>query len=251
MNITDTTDIKNKYPTSKNGYSCIGPCYHPDTVSIHPLYLEHIVNRNKSYCPTAAYTVPGETEPNIYDECTAPTHKKNEPANIEMLSLSSMIEFSDDSFLRIYYEIYSLEDAVKWITERNYMPIASLNRVLNTAFKVYGKQLEIIDNRIVDYIDNIFKHHIRTISEKALKYVGVDNNEVILVESIDHQNKHIDERIKYIENMFINKDTIYKFITRYFKTRNSEWHTIDNHISRMISDMSDYIEKKIKVTLEI
>lgn len=247
----NTIDIKKKYPTSKNGYSCVGPCYYPGTVSIHPLYLRHITNINKPYCPTGVFVAPGKTDPETHDECIAPTHKKNEPVSVETLSLASMIEFNDDSFLRVYYEIYSLEDAIKWITDRNYMPIANLNRILNTAFKVYGKQLEIVDNRIVDYIDNIFKHHIVTISEKSLKYVGIDNNEATLVKSADNQNKHIEERIKYIEYMFINKETIYKFITRYFKTRNSEWNTIDNHISRMISDMSDYIEKKIKVTLKI
>jgi hypothetical protein len=194
---------------------------------------------------------PGKTNPDTYDECAAPTHKKNEPSSVDMITLSSTIEFNDDSFLRMYYEIYSLEDAIKWITDRNYMPIASRNRILNTAFKVYGKQLEIVDNRIVDYLDNIFKNYIAIISKKILKYVGVENGEVTLVKSAENHTKYIDERIKYIENVFINKDTIYKFITQYFEKRHSEWNMIDNHISRMISDMSDYIEKKIKVTLKI
>jgi len=248
----DISDITKKYPTSKNGHKCVGPCYYPNTVSVHPIYLTHIKGDTiNAYCPTTAYTIAGETKPRIFDECAVPTQKKNESENVEMLSLSPVVEFNDSSFLKIYYEIYSLENAIKWIIDHNYMPMSNLNRILNIALKVHGDKQDIIDNRIVDYIGKIFKQHIKTITEHILDYVDVKNDKVTLVKTTTTPNKYINEKIQYLETMFINNEVIYKFIIRYFKARKNEWKNIDNHIARMINDMGHYIETKIKLTLKI
>jgi len=245
----DTSNVNKKYPKSKHGQSCVGPCYYPGTYSVHPLYLKQI-KANTAYCPTVTYTDSDDKSPKILDECNVPTHTENQQP-VNMNSLSPIIEFNNDLFLRVYYDIYSLEDAVKWISDNNYMPISNLNRILNLALKVHGKNIEIVDNRIIDYVHKIFKHNIETIVDKALKYVEVTNKEVKLVKSPSNPNEDTDKKIKYIETVFLNSDILYKFIIRYVNARKTEWDNIDNHVSRMINDFADYIEKKIKVTLKI
>ena len=111
----DTGDIKKKYPVSKKGHQCVGPCYYPGTGFTHPLYLTYIKHNNKPHCATNAYSVPGEEDKFISDVCLIPTHNEHSKDDLSLLILSPLVEFNEDYFLKIYYEIYSLEDAINWI----------------------------------------------------------------------------------------------------------------------------------------
>ena len=51
-------------------------------------------------------------------------------------------------------------------------------------------------------------------------------------------------------NKFITQDEIYKFITRYIKTRKNEWENIKDHLLKISTDISKYIENKILLTLK-
>jgi hypothetical protein len=240
-----------KYPVSKNGHQCLGPCYYPNTDFVHPLYLTHINTRDKPHCPTVAYTTQDSNEKFVYDICLVPTHNKYSKEDLSLLTLSPHIEFNEDYFLKIYYNIYSLEDTINWINNNNFTPKTTRNRVFNLALKVYGKNIEIIDHRIVDYLKIFFVDNIDNIYKINKKYIGLENNSVKLVKSNKNKNQNVkvDIKKKYIINMFIKSDEIYKFITRYVKNRKNEWNNIDDHLLRLIDDFSKYIENKILLTL--
>ena len=240
-----------KYPTSKNGHQCLGPCYYPNTDFIHPLYLTHIKTKNIPHCPTITYT--NDTgEKFISDTCLVPTHNKYSKEDLSLLTLSPHIEFNEDYFLKIYYNIYTLEDAITWINNNTFTPKTTRNRIFNLAIKVHGKNIEIIDHRIIDYLKVFFTDNIDNIYDINKKYINIKNDNIQLVKPEKNKNQNIKSNIKkeYLINKFITQDEIYKFITRYIKTRKNEWENIKDHLLKISTDISKYIENKILLTLK-
>ena len=249
----DAGDIKKKYPVSKKGHQCLGPCYYPGTGFTHPLFLTYMKSNDKPQCPTGAYSTPGHHDKLISDVCLIPTHNENSKDDLSLLTLSPFVEFNEDHFLKIYYEIYSLEDSINWINDNNNYPLATQNRVFNMALKVHGRGVEIVDHRVVDYLKVFLITNIKYIYKVNLKYIGVVNNEVKLMDPSKHKSETTNStaRVNYIIEMFLNNDVIYKFITKYLKTRKTEWNDIDDHLLRIVEDMAEYIESKIRLTLDI
>jgi hypothetical protein len=120
--------------------------------------------------------------------------------------------------------------------------------------KVYGGQIDIIDNRFVDFfIDIIKRKYIREIYLHVAKYIEIKGDEVFLVdpdgENIGNNNVVI--KTNYIIKNFINGDDISKFLTRYLRQRKEKWDQIVDHMQSIIADLTAYIVNKIHITLKI
>jgi hypothetical protein len=252
-------DIK-KYPKSKHNFQCLGPCYNPGTMAVHPTHLEIVSLAKYPFCPVDEweYTNPKtkEVTTHMVDTCFNPIDI-TETANkeLEINILTPYIDFNATHFLKIYYNIFSFEDSIDWIYRNKHVPIKTKLRIINSALNIFGKDIDLFDIRFTDFfIEYIKKKEIINIYNKIHTYISIDekqNNVQIINPNNNSLNKreNCTERINFIIKTFLDKDDITKFLMRYFKYRKSNWNNFTDHILNMINDFIDYILNKINITL--
>lgn len=245
-----------KYPKSKHGYQCLGPCFPPGATTVHPISLEHITNNHNPFCPIKLIdTINPLTqrhEIKSHDECFQASVSKDyfNKSEYERNIVMPVMDFSEEYFLKTIYNINSFDKALEYISKKKTLPKLTRLRILDCAWVAYGQDVIIIDNRLVDfYIELIKKYWINDIYNKIGAYVHVKKNTIFL-DSPDTNELTIKdystERINFILNRFINYDEIYKFLTRFIKNRSD-----NEKISELIkNDLLEYIINKIKLTIE-
>lgn len=252
-----TSEIK--YPKSKNNFQCIGPCYQPNTSIVHPLTLEYVTDKYYPFCPVKEWEYvdkdSGNTVTRTTDVCYHPTESKDlSGKEFEMNMLVPSIDFNDEQFLKIFYNIYSFEDAISWIDNKKFTsPLLTRLRIMNSAWSAYGADLNIIDHRVVEfYIELAKKKWMADIYKYLNKYVRISDENVLLGEPDENELTAKDDvvvRTNFLADRFINNDEIYKFLVRYLKYRKEEWPNIINHSDNIKNDLIKYIENKIKLTI--
>lgn len=251
------------YPKSKNGFQCIGPCYQSNTTIVHPITLEYITDKSNPFCPVGQWEYTdrdtGKKTIKTTDACHHPTDNKDlSGKEFEISILTPNIDFNDTQFLKIYYNIYSFEDAVNWCDTRKYLPVLTRLRIMDCALTAYGNDLNIVDHRTVDFFIEIFKTKwINDIYNNIGKYISIDNDIIKLaqpkIDTKENKENNADKHIKYnyIKTKFINNDEIYKFLLKYIKYRKDKWETIKYHSDNIKNDFIIYLENKIKTTLDL
>ena len=241
-----------KYGKSKNGNQCIGPCFEKNVTIIHPIYLDHITN-DEPFCPTNMFT-DNKGNKMYKDTCLIPTQKKYLNNEFDNIANNFTIDFDGKYFLTIYYNIFSFEDSLEWIYDNNYYPTETKKRIINVSLSVYGKGIEIVDHRFIDYFINIISSNIDKIYKNTERYIGKKGSDILLVKTDENDLSYDEyklERINYLFNIFINQNEIYKFIIKYFKNRIDKWDEINDHLKMLENDLIDYIINKIKLTLKL
>lgn len=244
-------DIR-KYPKSKKKYQCLGPCYHPKTRVVHPTALEIVTDNENPFCPVDEWIAhdekTGESKKMITDTCMIPTEKENiSNKEMELNILTPYIDFNSGQFLKIYYEIFTFEDAIDWIYRNKHLSIATRARIINCAMIAFGENVEIFDSRLVDFmIEFIKKKKIRYIYDKLHSYVGLnDTNEVTLMQNNLDKNDFCIERINFIIKTFLNKEDMNKFLIKYFNYKKNNWKDIKTHMDTIHISLTEYLLNKI------
>jgi hypothetical protein len=250
-----------KYPKSKNNIQCIGPCYEPFTTIVHPITLIPVTN-DRPFCPIVPTEMvneqTGKKEFRMTNECINPTTNKDMAD--EDLKLNMVIPFVDldcKYFLKKYYNLFTFEGMLDWLEKKKQSPLRTRLRVIECTWKAYGEELDILDQRITDfYIELIKKKWVAKIVKALDKYIVIegtgDKQKISLTDKPQDKNsnneKHTVEKINFIMDKFLTRDDIYKFLVRYIKYRKEMWRSIDNHYVKMLEDLIEYIENKIKMT---
>jgi hypothetical protein len=244
----------NKYPKSKNKYQCLGPCYYPKTKSLHPTALEIITSNDHPFCPVDEWISynekTGELEKNITDICSRPTTNENlSNKEIEFNVLTPYIDFNSEQFLKIYYQIYSFENAIEWIYTNNFVPLDTKTRIINSALIAFGENIEIFDNRFINFIiEYLKKRKIRDIYYKVHSFIDInDSNEIILKENKLNKNDFCTERINFIIRTFLNQIEINKFMIKYLIHKKTTWKDIKSHTDMITRTLIEYILNKINL----
>jgi hypothetical protein len=258
-----------KYPKSKNNFQCLAPCYYPGTMVIHPTQLEFVTEGPLPFCPVDEWKYvdakSGETRSKSTDTCYNPTEKDTtSTSQLDLNILTPYIDFNSEQFLKIYYKIFSFDDAIDWIDNNKHVPIGTKIRIINCALKAFKSSIELFDMRFCDFfIDFIKSQHMKSLYLKICNNVGIDEktNEIFL---IDKQNNTLGvhdksiERTNYIIKTFINKEEITKFLQKYFKQQKKENEPTneknlegeDDCLYKMFTDLTIYILNKINSTLQ-
>jgi len=254
-----------KYPKSDKGYQCLGPCYGKYVTSVHPITFDLITSKN-SYCPVAGYQsfYPSENKFKItyQDECNKDSTNSSLDKNEEIYNnLLPYMEFNIKDFLSMFYEINTFEDGITWITNNNDTNIRTKIRIFECILNVFGKSIDIIDNRIIDFVIDIIKtNYSQQIYKNIQKYIKIDgkknsveidkdgNGDRDKKEDIDDDKKKNIIKTNFIIKTFINQDIIQKFLFKYFKIKKNEWDDIHDHINDIITELEHYIINIIKVS---
>lgn len=248
------SDYDIKYPKSRNNYQCLGPCYEKATYIIHPTTLEHVTELDNPFCPVNEweYINPntGKSELRITDGCFNPTtnEKTMSTKEIEMNIILPKIDFSCSHFLKIYYNIYSMETAMDWIDNNKHAPYYSVRRILDCTWSAYGLNDPdyVMDDRIIIYyIDLIKSKWMSDIYKKIGKYVKVDKNKIYFSNSNDDTDSIV--KINFIIEKLVTHQYIHKFFTNfisYYSKNNDSLIVSYNKIIKR--DLINYFEKIVE-----
>lgn len=244
-----------KYPRSVNNKQCLGPCYEKDVSLLHPLFLHNFENekfRGKPFCPTDRYEYIDEItnvkEQLVYDTCENPTHGKDVSTQESLLFFQS--GFTKDLFLHFYYNINSFSSTLEWIDENKFTPVQTRTRIINAALNLYGDRLEYLDDIFIFfYIEYIKDKFINKIYDNTNEYIGIQNEEILIVNPTKNNLKKNDlkiERTNYIAEKFLNTIEIKKFLFKYIKNKTILFENYNDSLYLIYQDHLIYIKNIIK-----
>lgn len=243
-----------KYPKSSNGLQCIGPCYPQNKRSLHPIRMDIITSKEFSYCPVNQFSKYNpetkQTTLEYIDKCYEFQNSENIENDKDTIMdiITPYMDFSLDKFLIIFYNINNYEDGIEYITT-NIIPLITSMRIFEAMLIVYGKTLDIIDNRTIDYVIKLIKSvFIPTFYERLHKYLYFDKTkENIIIRKNSQEDNEENNIIKtnFIIKNFINPNDVSKFLFKYFKKKNTFLG-----IEELINDFNAYIINIILATIE-
>lgn len=243
--------LEQKYPKTRSGETCIGPCYEPGTVIVHPHTLNPMTNRLHPFCPIlpTPHVIDGVEVIDSIGACYVPTQKKDiSYKDIQMNIILPQIDFSYTHFLKIYYNIDSFDNALSWITDTRNISIYTKLRIMECSFFAFGNEIDIIDSRLIQFYIYVIKNiWIRDIYPKIQKYIYIDENDKIYIkESIDTDKSHKVEKINFFVEKFVNEDVVYKILNRYIQKYKDRWNNIRSHNDLLKAEITEYIINKMK-----
>lgn len=243
---------KNKYPISKNNFSCIGPCFEPGKLITHPMTLEFITNEKDPFCPTEPYTFmdkEGKKHLSYTDVCFKASSQAEQIQN-EIDYLNPNIYFDPEAFLKNYYKIKSYDEALEWLQSNKHLPLSTRLRIIECLW-TFNKQIYVIDNIIIDSYLDFFIENINKIYNRLHKFIDVNtSNKISFKKNTDDPSKFKVERINYLTEKLVNDTEVNKFLNKYYeknKDKNySEMHFQNNEIFK---NFINYLESKIEKSL--
>lgn len=238
-----------KYPTSVNGRQCIGPCYDKDTWIVHPLTLEQTKNIDYPFCPInkTVEKKDGKTKEMYIDECYMPTESGTySQRELEMNILLPSIDFSCDNFLKIYYNIYTLDELFVWLNSNKNKPLRTRERIVECSWSSYWKSMDTLDNRFIDF-------YIEMIKQKWIKYVYpiIDKNIVVKGDKVyvghgDEGNRSDKAKIKkinYFIKNYITPNNIHSLLEDYLQNNKDNYTDIKNHNEKIRDSFVKFAER--------
>lgn len=251
------------YPISVNSQQCIGPCYYSGTQMIHPLTLDEIKNKPYNFCPVKSFVkYDPETKKNsisIIDKCYVPTARATTADDLTYYNVAApQMHFSSDYFIKIYYKIFTIEEFLYWLDTHKNDPYRTRQRVFDNCMVVFGNKINIIDHRMIEYINEIMIHNLQKLYDALSIYININTDDGIItlmnIVNNKYQIYYDKDQIKiaknYIKEKFLGIDNIQQFMSKFIRYYKEEM--TDNHISNiLVLHMIDYIIKRIKLTLEL
>lgn len=251
-----------RFPIGLTNKQCIGPCYPAGKYVMHPITLTYITDPERPFCPTNEWFNEKSNKQEIIDICLIPSVINSEQN--QQIGLNFMLPtfyFNCEYFLKTYYDIYSFESAIDWITingngNGGSSPIYSQLRIIECAWKVYGATLNILNDQLINfYLYVIKKEWIKNIYPIFSKYIKIDKDNIFLSNSPSKETKETKEtneenkieKINYFLSKFINKQNIYKVLSNYIKINKNKWESINSHNSLIEEFLIEYIFDKVKV----
>lgn len=240
-----------KYPLSVVGRQCIGPCYYANTVASHPISLEEIT-ANTNFCPTDKflYKKDGKVLIGKIDECEFPTARKSSE-DVDLNFIIPTITFDSEYFIKIYYKLNSLEETINWLDENKIIPFKTRERVFNNSMVVYGNELYILDNRLLNFLNEIMLYNIKTLYKSLQKYIQIENNMVNIIYPNENQERTKEQMkiiMAYIKEKLLGINNIQQFMLKF--TRNNKNKMNQQNMSDvLITDMISHIIKKMEATV--
>lgn len=245
--------MEEKYPISSNNQQCIGPCYYKDTKIIHPSSLDEISNVPYNFCPvnTFVYSDPKSKKSLLktIDKCYIPTANKTviDKTLQDSIVTPTMI-FSSEYFVKIYYKLNNFDDLLKWLDDNVDKPSKTKERVFDNSMIVYGSQFELIDDRLVTYVNDYFIYHISYFYNSLKKHIHYESNNFVF-RLDDHNSKNKEQVKEYIVKKFLGKENIFSFLSKFLRTYKNII-TNKNLSQILLNHMIDYILKKIDLTIK-
>lgn len=245
-----------KFPISINNQQCIGPCYPSNKIVLHPITLNYLTNK-EPFCPTLRWYDERDHQYKNADICLIPSDTtKMDQQQIDLDLIVPTFYFNCEYFLKAYYDIYSFENAIEWISINNKDPLYTLLRIINCSWRVFGPDIDIMNDQLIEFYSNVIKKNwIKDIYPEISKYIYIDskNKNIFLkeVNNIDEPNqKNQIEKINYFNKKFNTSQVILNLLKIYISENKNDWNKIINHNNLIKIYYKKFVINKIKTTLQ-
>jgi len=246
---------KQKYPKSIHGKQCIGPCYDKNTSYIHPITLDTYKTKVPT-CPTENW-IDENGDNKINDLCYLPTKGKDDQSQLDLIT--PIISLNCDKFLKYCYNINSFDEAIDWNTNNN-DPLYTQLRIIECAWKNYGKSHDIINGDLIEFYKIVIKKEwIHDIYNNINHFIYIDaknktiylkNTEETYQEEKNNKQNNKVEKINFIIKKFITNDIIYKILNRHIDSNINKWDDVESHNESIKNETIKYIINKIKISID-
>lgn len=225
--ITNTDNLKEKPPLQTiTGKNCLTECYSKDREYLNPVtIIEKIRPQNTKGKSTCAIVPIRSENPNKWDIWGVCKMEDNLTHHIPSEKASMLLNFYFDAndFLVEIYDIHTFNQVITWTIENNYH-FATIKRVHNCAWKVFGSNIENISEIVIDFYyelakNNWMKDYIVIIKAKYSFDILSDNT----TESLSN----------IIIKKFFNKIFFTQIIKKYIETYVAVWNSIGSHYGNL------------------
>lgn len=242
---------KKKFPISTGNKECIGPCYPKNKYIMHPNTLQYVTNIDNPFCPVEPYYNNKTKKYEQVDICLVQSKLEDIDQNqIELSFLVPTFQFSCEHFLKIYYDIFSFEGAVDYITQNIKDPIFTNFRIIDCAWKIYGLKIDLISEELIDlYMYFIKKTWVKHIYSNIYNYITV-KEDIFLEKNTDDADFKKIEKINYIIKKICTRQMIFTVIQEYLYENKSNWNDIVDHNELIKEHLVKHIMDKIELTLK-
>jgi hypothetical protein len=169
--------------------------------------------------------------------------------------IAPTFKFSTNHFLRIYYNIGSLEEGIEWLEKNETSPYRTKERVFNQLMMLYGDNLSIADHRMVKFIREIMIYNLPLIFRAVSKYIEIRDDKIVLTlpENRQHEEGKVNKSQialinSYVKTKFLGESEIGRFISKFLRY-GVEYLKKPNFSKILVDNMIDYIIQRIRVTL--
>lgn len=234
---------------STHGRRCLTKCYPKGEVYLHPILLDIINSHNIDSC---AIDPVHTRETNIakldnmiwIDNCKTDDNKLFRPPN-ELDSMLLSFYFNPSDFLSSVYNLHSFDQVIYWTLDNDYLPFATIKRVHNCAWKVYGNNIEEITNTVIEYYYDISK------SYWLREYTTIIENDYsfnIVSDEYDKSDDQTSEEIVYdiILANYYSYDFFSSSIKRYVYEYEDKWDIIISHYDNIKKYILSQLIERIK-----
>lgn len=219
---------KSKYGYSANENKCIGPCVEKNTLMIHPSIPDYFVVLDRNECPVYGTSIDTINEP-----CRNPEKNINPLEN-----LRTLIDDSPKNILKNYYQITTVHECYNFLKLKN--PLYTKMRILECFWKVYGRDINIVNDIVVHtYIDICKQIWIREIYKKLKPNIRVSENKIYYdanskIKNSKNNKKYKIEKINYIFKKIITEDWMRNFFGDFCRKINLEVKNFNEYIKNAI-----------------
>lgn len=222
---------------SKHGHKCISPCYPAGKFVLHPITLQYVTIHDSPFCLTDKIITKDYMGRDIvaYADGCMNISKTND---IKVDHVVPVMNFSSEYFLREFYNIDTLENAVEWC-DRKDLPKNNIIRILNAAWDAYYDGEVIIDSRIVEYHIKIIKlWWLNDLFNEFKNMIKVTDGKIMIGESDVTPDKKIVS--KFLIDKFLRPQSINNMLVTVLETNRK------NAIERFRDRLFKVIRKKIE-----
>lgn len=158
-----TTEVRDQLPLkSTQGRRCLTKCYPKGLAWLHPLLLTPITRHYDSCAIDPVQTrdekLARSWDVSWDDPCLlVDNYKYQEPD--ELANTLLQFYFNPNDLLTTIYDINTFDDAIYWTLENDHLPIDTIRRVHNCAWKAFGDNPANISNAVIDYYFDIAHNH--------------------------------------------------------------------------------------------
>lgn len=182
-----------KYPKSIDNHNCLGPCYPPNTVFYHPLYLTPKIF-NDYVCPIYK-TVNKDNKSVVVDKCYEKDLTTNYK-NYELFEDIVQIANTPESFLEQIYNIVSIQDIIRFLNNSiDELPIYTQKRILDSIYSSFITNddfpKELFSEKVQNVLKNIYNINISVdkINNKIFSNKNIDNIFLYLIKKYSKNDK--------------------------------------------------------------
>lgn len=216
------------YPIAKNGIQCVGPCYPANVGYTHP-ETGRFIRDDTANCPIlpTLSIKNGVRVVRVNADCY---YKKGNDQEIRVdVDLGMNLQYSQ--FLKLYYKIYTFDDALLWIDKNKGAQLETKERIIDSAIITFKSNIQVIDDSLVNlYIEIIsglwFNDLYRMLNEFIIIEDGLIKFKIISEDDIKRKKDNLfskdviqndsDAKIKtdLIKQNFVNVNFVHSFLKK-------------------------------------